>query len=826
MIVEKSPTGTCNIIAFVVVLFATKVIALKSMSSRRSMIFKRAVWRTLAGLFLVLITIPSFGQMQTDCNLTVHGSIHEQHTHEPLIGVSIYVRETGKGTVTNEKGEYVLEHLCQGRYTLVCNHIGYHADTTYITVAPEVSPVNFSLQEEDVQLGTVIVNGQKADGPIASQTTTELSGLELQKTRGLSLGESLKGITGLNSLQTGPSISKPIIHGLHSNRILILNNGIRQEGQQWGSEHAPEIDPFVATKVSVIKGAAGVRYGSDAIGGVILVEPGDLPTTPGIDGQINLVGISNGREGVASGTLEGNIKQLNGLSWRVQGTSKRSGNVKTADYFLKNTGHEELNFSSALGYNKEKFGAEVFYSRFHTKLGIFSGSHIGNITDLNAVIASDRPLEEYRSGFSYTINRPYQNITHQLLKGNVYWKPSVGKISLVYAIQKNYRAEYDSHRPLNDSLAALNRPELQYTLWTYTSDLIWEHKPIHENFTGTIGVSSMWQSNVIGGRFLIPNFRNQGIGIFAIEKWSRDQWQAEAGIRYDYRVQQVFIRQRDRSISNPVYNFGNISGTLGGTYTVNKQISLKANIGTAWRPPAANELFSNGVHHGAAAFEQGDFSFTAEKSYQATFSAVYKSERWQAEIGVYHNRINNYIYLAPVVAMTDSGMVPQNILTIRGAFPYFKYKQTNASFNGVDASVSYLLMPEITWTSKLSLVRATNLETNEALPYIPSDRLENKLLYKAKKWGKINGAYAGVSSIHVARQWRVPQSNTDFKAAPAGYMLMNAEAGFTVPALQNLEVGITAQNLLNKSYRDYLNRFRYFTDDMGRSITLRLKVAF
>src|ERR1700761_6721569 len=140
-----------------------------------------------------------------------------------------------------------------------------------------------------------------------------LGGKALQAVAGLSLGESLKNIAGVNSLQTGPSISKPVIHGVYSNRILILNNGVRQEGQNWGNDHAPEIDPFIATKLSVNKGAASIRYGSDAIGGVVLVDPKDMRTTPGVGGEVDLVGMTNGRVGAASGMVEGG--SANGLSW-------------------------------------------------------------------------------------------------------------------------------------------------------------------------------------------------------------------------------------------------------------------------------------------------------------------------------------------------------------------------------------------------------------------------------------------------------------------------------------------------------------------------------
>jgi iron complex outermembrane receptor protein len=184
--------------------------------------------------------------------------------------------------------------------------------------------------------------------------TGELKGKELAATRGLSLGESLQRITGVTVLQTGNNIYKPVIQGLHSSRVLILNNGIRQEGQQWGSEHAPEIDPYVANRLTVIKGAASVRYGGDAIGGVVLVEPRLLQYKKAVQGEVNLAAFSNNRQGVLSALFEGGFDQKEETSWRIQGTIKRGGNAKTADYWLKNSGVEEMNMSAAAGWRKKK----------------------------------------------------------------------------------------------------------------------------------------------------------------------------------------------------------------------------------------------------------------------------------------------------------------------------------------------------------------------------------------------------------------------------------------------------------------------------------------
>ena len=222
---------------------------------------------------------------------------------------------------------------------------------------------------------------------------------------------------------------------MHSNRILILNNGIRQEGQQWGQEHAPEIDPFVATNLSLIKGAAAVKYGSDAIGGVILVNPPELPTQPGIGGQFNMVGASNNKMYAGSGFLEGGVKGVQGLGWRVQGTYKRGGDARAARYRLSNTGLVEENFSAGVGYHKPSFGAEVFFSNFDSEIGILSSAHNSSSSDFEDAIGRSEPA--IINDFTYDIGKPKQVISHQLLKAFLHADlKNLGELKLLYGFQK------------------------------------------------------------------------------------------------------------------------------------------------------------------------------------------------------------------------------------------------------------------------------------------------------------------------------------------------------------------------------------------------------
>lgn len=762
----------------------------------------------------LLLSVKEAAAQTPDCHCFIKGIVRDDHTGQPVVGATLLLVGQNKGVFTDEKGRYEFGKLCPGTYQLECRIVGYQSLRHTIDLL-EGHEENFQLEEDEIHLKDVEITAQRTDAPITQPINT-ISGTDLAQTRGQSLGESLKGLTGLTTLQTGASVAKPVIHGMHSNRVLIMNNGVRQEGQQWGSEHAPEIDPFVATRLSVVKGAAGVRYGSDAIGGVILVDPEELPIDKPLSGELNSAFFSNGRQGVASATLQGGISGLSGFGWRAQGTLKRGGNIRTPGYFLDNTGSQERNFSLATGYRKKGFGVDVFYSHFATKLGIFSGAHIGSVTDLLDVIERGEPL--IKSGFSYTIGRPYQDVTHDLVKAEAHYHfPDGNRLQWVSSWQYNNRLEYDLHQPRNDSLAALNRPELSFRLTTFTNDLIWDHKPLAGKFAGQIGLSTLYQYNLMSGRPLIPNFDQWNVGLFAIERFLANGWEIEAGLRYDYRFLTTY-RIVNRVKVTDEFRFHNASGTIGVGRNLNSQWSVRLNTGTAWRAPNVSELFSDGVHHGAAAYEEGDATLQPEKAFNTIGSVRYSVENLAVEVGGYFNYIRDYIYLKPQA---------EPILTVRGAFPAFKYTQTDATFRGIDATVDWKFSGRWSIGSKLTYLRVNDVRNNSFLVMIPANRWDNELKYNLDNLLRAEKMFVAVSNRWVGEQTRVPPAS-DYAPPPTGYSLWNVQWGatFAVAESRKLELTLTGENIFNTAYRDYLNRFRYFADDMGRNISLRARLSF
>lgn len=769
--------------------------------------FSKYVCVLLLNFFILSNTLTA----QIDCNNNLSIRVIDRDNGDELESTIVSINEIKQINATNEHGNTTFNKLCIGRYHILIQHLGCSDTIISIDLKKDFKLI-VKLPHSNYELSQIEVTDKQPD-IIKTQTVYDLKEKELDQTRGKSLGEALKLVNGVTTLNTGSSISKPMIHGMQGYRILILNNGIRQEGQQWGNEHAPEIDPFIAQKISVIKGANAVRYGSDAMAGVIVVEPNDLPDTASITGEVNLVGLSNGKTGVTSGILQGYFDKLKGFSWRVQGTLKKGGNINSPNYYLKNTGVQESNFSYALNYHRKNWGIETYYSQFNTKIGIFSSAHVGNLTDLQAAFNSSKPQDSL-ANFSYDIGRPYQDITHELVKSKFHLHiTNKWKAYIQYAYQYNIRKEYDKHVPRNNALAELNKPELDYRITSQTIDAIIEHLNI-KSFRGQFGGSYLNQQNVYLGRFFIPNYINNSWGLFATERFVKQHIEVEAGIRYDQKNLKSFY-YIGNNLVKPELNFNNLSWNLGCILKPKKNLNFFINMGSAWRAPAPNELYSNGLHQGAGAIERGDANLKTEQVYNITGTGVYQLKKMDIELTIYHNQFTNFIYMEPA---------NEPELTIRGAFPVFNYKQTNSRISGFDVKITNRFFNHFQLMSKAMILRAWNYSANDYLIYMPSDRYSIDLKAHTKISKKVTEIYIQGGYQYITKQWRVPV-NVDFANPPKGYGLLNAEIGTYVKfGNQQLNLALTATNLMNTIYRDYLDRFRYFTDAQGRNIGIRIKV--
>jgi iron complex outermembrane receptor protein len=761
-------------------------------------------------LLISLLLIAHLSTGQT-CDLLLRGKILHLENDDPIEAAYVWILETRTGAVSDQNGNFVMRGLCPGTYTVTVKYLGHKEIRQTVNLSGNSTAQTFRMAEESLALGGVEVHGHKE----AIQTTTAVSSLygeAMLMSRGESLGESLKRVAGITTFSTGNTISKPVIHGMHSNRIMILNNGIRLEGQQWGAEHAPEIDPFLADEITVIKGAETVRFGPEAMGGVILVNPPTLPTSKTSQTDIHLLGASNGLMGNISASYLGGSGKIKGLGYRVQASAKRAGNVKSPNYYQGNTGMAEYNFSGSVGYSSGKLGVDAYYSYFNSELGILRDAHTGNLSDLLKIIKNGRPFTD--ADFTYDILNPKQQVSHHLakLKSHYHFNPNL-KLNFQYGFQLNNRQEFDKRRgDLN------TRPSLDLELFTNTFELNLDHN-LKSNWSGSIGVNVIQQANSnipgTGVTPLIPNYDMFNGGVFAMEKYLKGPLELEGGLRYDFRTVSA-ARYVGEKLETAELDYQNFSGFLGGLYQLSPYFAFTTNLGMAWRPPNVNELFSQGLHHGAAAVEIGNADLLSEKSLKWVSGMEYESEKAVVELTAYLNQINNYIYLNPT---------GETFVSLRGTFNMYEYLQANAFFYGFDLSGSYNFTDRLGAYLKGSIIRAKNTDMDNYFPFIPSDRMDWGLSYSLGKKDTPESDKITLSNLLVARQDREP--DFDLAPAPPGYALVNLGYQKKIQLSDNqLNIGVQVNNIFNTEYKEYMNRFRYYTADMGRNILLKLNYHF
>lgn len=743
------------------------------------------------------------------CSYRLSGTVKDAVSGETLPLALIEMEDASRHTLSDSSGTFVLDSLCTVSVRIRVRYVGY--DSTNV-LASVNKPLVIRLNPNSTSLKAANIVSKRVEATsLQSSDTIGAEGLTAKS--GLGLTDLLQTLTGVTALQSGSTVSKPVIHGLHSQRILIMNAGVRQEGQQWGSEHAPEIDPFIAGKLTVIRGASVLRYGADALGGVILVEPRELPHEPGINAELNLIGISNGRQGVVSGMVEQHLGKLYDICWRIQGTAKRGGNIQTPEVYLDNTGVSEYNWSFSAGIERKKSSLELFYSSFKGKFGIFSGSHIGNLSDLQRIIDSGETLTS--DTFSYEISKPRQEVLHRLLSVRSWvLLPGFGKLTGRYGYQYNRRYEYDRDKPYNDSLSALNIPDLELQLFTHTADLNIETYSFH-GFTGIAGINGMIQDNQYGGlRFFVPNYKLMNVGSYFLLRKKVKALEFEAAVRYDARAQTVYRNISGQVVSDD-YQFSIPNYSAGILYRPDSVWTSRLFVGSAKRAPSINEWFSDGLHHGTATYERGDPSLGIEQAWTVNAGLRMDKNSIALDATLFYMFIADYIYLVP-----DNNPV----LTISGAFPSFVYKHVDASFSGADLDFSWRISSRLEFRSRNSVVFARNQSADQYLELVPSPRFVQSLNYAFKNAGYWHDIQVGATNLFVTEQWRY-NDGSDYIPPPPSYSLLSIEAS-AIRSINKSDIrfGLTISNLFNVRYRDYMNRLRYYSDEPGRSFIFRLNI--
>ena len=631
---------------------------------------------------------------------------------------------------------------------------------------------------------------------------------------------------------------------MHSSRVILINNGVRLEDQEWGIEHAPSIDINSIDKISIIKGASALKYAGDAVGGVIIAESSREKLLDTVYGNATTNLQSNGR----GGGVSTNFTKTNSNGWyyRLQGTLKRMGDFETPEYVMTNTGFLEHNLSLKAGLNRIDHGFDIYYSLFSNRLGILRSSHAHTAIDIINAIENDIPhiIED----FSYDINIPRQKISHNLLKLRGFKNFDFGKLSMRYDFQSNDRKEYDIRR------GDRTRPALDLNLQTHSIAFDLESK-FENNSNLKTGISARYQKNfpdpATGVKRIIPDYKKYDFSLYSVfDIELSNDWLLEAGMRYDfshidaykyYRTSLWEARNYDElfpefvvedlglnTLTNPKFDFHNISSNIGLKYSINNSENIFFNYSMSSRKPNPSELFSEGLHHSSARIEIGDLSFNSEVGHNFSLTYDSSNEKSSLVVNTFANFVDDFIYMIPVDLMP----------TIAGVFPYWEYKQEDAKLFGFDVKYDRQYFTNFFIGHQFSIIKGYERENDKPLINMPPVNLKNQISYSIPELNNLN---LSLESEYVFRQNEYPNNNfevfiptediystLDTSTPPGAYHLLNfaSSIGFKSENGGNYKINLRIENLLNHHYKNYLNRLRYFTHEMGRNIMLSVSYNY
>ncbi|MGI9532682.1 TonB-dependent receptor [Lutimonas sp.] len=798
--------------------------------------------RNTALLVLLLAVTNVFSQQ---CDNTLTGIITDLHDGSPLVGATVIVAGSEIYVQSDLDGEFRIPELCDGVYSFQVAHPGCLTQGFTVKISGNMTK-RFRMEHHLEELDQIVLRGKSSGDNTKTIVENQLSTEDLERFSSGSIGDALNSLSGVASLNTGSTVVKPMINGLHSSRVVIINKGVRMEDQEWGAEHAPNIDINSVGNLTLIKGAGALQYSGDAVGGIIVAEAPTAPVLDSLFGKTLLTGATNGRGLSVSTQLTKTYH--NGWYGSVQGSFKRFGDFEAPDYVLSNTGVIEGNGSFTIGLNRYDQGFEAFYSIFRTEIGILRASHLSSAQDLVRAINSDVPL--VIEPFTYDINAPKQDAKHQVARISGFKRiDGLGRLSLHYDFQRNNRLEYDIRRGDDRDKASL---DLELDTHSIQLDL---DSFLNDDLRLKTGLMGSYQDNFAnpntGVRRLIPDYEKYDFGVYAIADYQfNDHWMFEAGARFDYTFMDALKFYRtslweskgydvlfpefvvrevgNQILTNPQLHYPNLSATLGATYSFDNNSKLFMNYSMASRAPNPSELFSEGLHHSASRIEIGELALNSEVAHNVSLSYQFQNEVWNISVNSFVNTIQDFIVIEPTGVQQ----------TIRGTFQVWEYRQTDAQLLGFDWDLSYLFAKNFRFNHQFSFIKGYDRIEDEALIDMPPVNTQNEIVYQNPD---LKDLRISLQSNYVFMQNEYPDNNfevyipetgttelVDVSTPPDAYHLLNFSSSITLRSTNKSKftLGLDITNLMNTSYRNYLNRMRYYADDLGRNILINLKFNY
>ncbi len=726
----------------------------------------------------------------------------------PVSGATIYLADAKTGTGSDINGNYTIDNLSEGSHLIEVSHIGFTsiAEKVFVT---ENTEKNFTLSEAIIENNAVVVTGVSTSSTIKKMPfqVSVVRKADLQQNTASNIIDALAKQPGVTAVSTGPAISKPFIRGLGYNRVLTVNDGVRQEGQQWGDEHGIEIDDNSVSKIEILKGPASLIYGSDAMAGVINIIT-NVPV------QANTLQANVGSEYQTNSRLRNVYANIaankNGFNWNLYGSSKASADYRNFyDGPVYNSKFRNNNFGGYAGLNGSWGYSHLIYSNFDLKAGLIEGERDAEGNFLKPVAGGGETIAT-KDDFNSTLpGFPYQQIRHYKIASDNNFNIGKNALALNVGYQRNRREEFGN---IDDPEERALFFDLQTV--TYTAKFNFKEK---NGLKPSIGINGMVQQNTNRGEEqLIPDYTSSDLGGFVFLQKDWKKLTLSGGARFDNRTLKAESLKDGTSIKGAAFDksFDNFSGSAGFAYQATRNVNFKLNVARAFRAPSIPELASNGAHEGTNRYEYGDNNLKSETSTQLDAAVEMNNEHFSLNIAGYINAFDNFIFYRKLQTSTGA----DSTVTVDGDdLNAFQFDSRKATLAGGEISLDIHPHP-IHWLhfqNTFSIVSGKfkeGIEGTRNLPYIPAPRLITELRANlAAPGAHLKNFYAKLELDNTFNQ------NNAFTAFGTetntpGYSLLNAGIGSEIVNAKGktiFSINFGALNITDKAYQNHLSRLKY-----------------
>ena len=775
-----------------------------------------------------------WSMMYSQDTFEIKGFVRNANTLEPIEGANI-IGET-LFSISSVTGEFIMKDVPQGTYTFTVTHLGYSPKTVSVTAGSDLDHIQVYLNESSMSLEGVAVYGKSKrrldkEAPTISHLVTKDF---LDRNRENSLMQTLEKIPGVSTITIGSGQSKPVIRGLGFNRVVVVQNGVKHEAQQWGHDHGLEIDQYGIENIQIIKGPASLVYGSDAIAGVLDIRPNGIPLKNSLDGEVNILGESNNSLfGVSAGIKARKDKWF----YRGRFTYRDYGDYKVPtdrinydsyifelyDNNLRNTAGREANASLSVGYASENLKSETFFSNVNAKNGFFANAH---------------GLEVRTSKIDYDhsnrdIDLPFHEVNHFKIMNNTSYTNGNHTLHLDLGFQNNHRREHSEPVPHGYMPKPPNSLERVFNKNTYTLNLRGDVKP-NEQWNIVLGTNAELQYNRIGGwGYLIPAYNRLTMGAFAYSQFEvHPQLHVLGGIRYDYGRMAVISyydwyptkkNNPDGTTSyvhlqraqNKIMDFGNISASAGVSYLMGNT-TFKVNLGKSFRMPLSNELASDGLNYHMYRYEKGNLDLKPEVSYQLDLEVSHKKSQFSMGFSPFANHFENYIYLNPTSSFYETLQI-------------YEYTQTKVLRYGGELWAGMGITKDLQMEASLEYVQSKQTKGPKkgfTLPFSPPLSAVLSANYQFSDLAFLKSPSLMTDFRMTASQNKIipPEKKTE------GHQIMNITFLTDINGFEKdmpIQMKIKLNNIFHTKYYDHTSYYRLIdVPEAGRNLSLSITVPF